>query len=257
MSVEIISAAAAAQADGVRLVVVPAIPSPWTEAVKGLLHLRGIPWQGVYLDRNDPAVAAFSGTHNAPVLVYNREAGISGWFDILQFCENHGTGEPLLPADEDARAAVLDWCRLLADPGGLGWYRRLQAVALGMAQQAGGFPQPVAQYLAAKYGYDEQQVGGYEGEVISRLAQLAQQLRQQQARGVPYLCGDSLSAADIYSACFLAYLKPLDESLCAMNPVVRQVFESLTPGVAAALDNVIVGHRDYIYQHYLQLPVQL
>lgn len=257
MPFRMISVSEARAARGVRMVVVRAIPSPWAEAAKGLLHLRAIPWQGVYLDQRDPELLAFSGTHNAPVLVNDDEPGLSHWLDILTFADSHGSGPALLPADPDTRAEVLSLCRLLCEPQGLGWYRRLVAVHRGLNGQPGGFPQPAAQYLGSKYGYQPDEADEYEGKIAALLTQLSQRLRAQQEAGSRYLVGDQLTAADVYCACFMAYLSPLDEAQCAMVPVLRTAFSTLSETEQQAFDPLLLQHRDFIYAQHLELPLTL
>ncbi|WP_430460981.1 glutathione S-transferase family protein [Thalassolituus sp. LLYu03] len=257
MPFRILSVSEARAAGGVRMVVTRAIPNPWSEAAKGLLHRRAIPWQGVYLDQRDPEVAAFSGTHNSPALVNDDEPGLSHWLDILTFAEGHGSGAPLLPAEPDARAEVLSLCHLLCEPQGLGWYRRLLTVHRGLNEQPGGFPVPVAQYLGSKYGYQAEEAGDYEDKVVNLLNRLSARLNAQKKAGSPYLVGHSLTAADVYCACFMAYFSPLDESQCAMVPSFRIAFSSLSAAEQQALEPVLLQHRDFIYGQYLELPLTL
>ena len=51
MPVEFVEFEAARERSGLRMVVVPGVPSPWGEAAKGILHVKGIPWVAVKLDQ--------------------------------------------------------------------------------------------------------------------------------------------------------------------------------------------------------------
>ena len=252
-----IDLAQAQQADGVRMIVPQGIPSPWSEAAKALLQQRNIPWQAVYLDQRNEAMTQWSGRRSAPVLFYNDQAPIHRWADIVAFAQQHGEGPDLLPADTGLQQQVMVWCQRLCDAGGLGWNRRLMGVDRGLKGEAGGYPEFIAHYLGKKYGYQAEQAAEYKPAVIATLGELSNQLRQQQAQASPFLVGDSLTVADIYLACFMAFFKPYDDSLCPMLPVIRTVFETLDEDVEAALNPILLQHRDFVYQQYLELPLQL
>jgi hypothetical protein len=66
-----------------------------------------------------------------------------------------------------------------------------------------------------------------------------------------------LSAVDIYSATFMAMFDLLPEEQCAMNPQVRRAFEWRDPDTAAALDPILLEHRDRVYARHLELPLAL
>jgi hypothetical protein len=58
----------ARSSSGVRLVVVPALPSPYSEAAKGIFKVKGIEALLVRFSRSDDALKQWIGWHNAPVL---------------------------------------------------------------------------------------------------------------------------------------------------------------------------------------------
>ena len=62
---------------------------------------------------------------------------------------------------------------------------------------------------------------------------------------------------DIYSAAFLALFKPLPQEQCPMKADTRAAFETLDEETAGALDAVLVGHRDMVYERWLELPLNL
>lgn len=257
MSFEYISLEQAQKSNGVRMVVSRGIPNPWAEAAKGILHLKHISWQAVYLDHGNAALTQWAGMQSAPVLIHDQAPPLHYWLDILEFAELHGTGPALLPENTQLRQQVLDVSRRICDPKGLGWYRRLSSVAKGVDGLPGGFPDRVARYLGEKYGYQPSDAHRYQQEVIAGLQYLNHRLAEQKKQGSAYLVGDRLSAADIYSACFMAYFKPLDERHCAMIPMMRTVFESMDDAVFDALGQALMTHRDFIYQEFLELPLML
>jgi hypothetical protein len=62
---------------------------------------------------------------------------------------------------------------------------------------------------------------------------------------------------DIYGAAFMALFRPLPEAECAMHAGVRAGFEWLDAPTAAALDPILLEHRDRVYARHLELPLSL
>jgi glutathione S-transferase len=84
---------------------------------------------------------------------------------------------------------------------------------------------------------------------------LAQRLHAQRARGSDYLLGDALTVADLYWATFAVMLKPLPEAQCRMAPGQREMYTARDPVLTAALDPILLEHRDRVYERHLELPV--
>jgi hypothetical protein len=82
-------------------------------------------------------------------------------------------------------------------------------------------------------------------------------MKAQQAAGSRYLVGHSLTAADIYSATFLAMFGPLAPEYCDMDPHTRAAFETLDAPTRTALDPILFQHRDMLYAEHLGLPLSL
>jgi glutathione S-transferase len=241
----------AQQAPGLRMIVVQGIPSPWGEAAKGIFHIKQLTYSACYHDPASREMSAWSGSRSAPVAIYNNETPASGWLDILKLAERLQPSPRLIPQDSAQAKKMLDLCENLAGEMGLGWCRRLDSI------HKGNYPQPIANYLAKKYGYRESQGPQYAEKTIALLKQLSNQLKQQQAAGQPYYVGDNITAADIFSATFIACFAPLPQNVCPMNPIIREVFETLDTATAAALDPILLAHRDFIYQKHLALPLSL
>ena len=66
-----------------------------------------------------------------------------------------------------------------------------------------------------------------------------------------------MSAVDVYSATFMALLSPLPQSQCAMDASSRAAFETLDAATGAALDPMLLEHRDMMYREWLVLPLSL
>ena len=55
----------------------------------------------------------------------------------------------------------------------------------------------------------------------------------------------------------MALFKPLPEENCAMHPGVRSALEWMDAPTAAALDPILLEHRDRVYARHLELPLTL
>ncbi len=244
-------------ARGLRMVVVGAVPSPWGEGAKGVLHVKGVPWSAVRLVYDDPRLAGWAGGLSGPVALYDDEPPRDGWRDILELAERLAPKPALLPADAPSREAVLAISSDLLDTGGLAYSRRLQLVHHGLSDGEGGFVRPVAEYIGQKYGYTAETGAGCGARVRSHLAALAARLRAQSDQGSDYYVGDAVTAADIYSAATMAMFDPLPEDVCAMSSRARAAFSSRDAETTAALDPILLEHRDMMYARHLETPLVL
>ncbi|RYG13442.1 MAG: hypothetical protein EON92_05455 [Burkholderiales bacterium] len=251
-----ISVEAAIASTGVRMVVVGEVPSPWSEAAKGIFHVKRIPWAAVRLAYDNHALKAWAGQRSAPIVVVDDEPPRSGWADILQLAQRITPTAPLLPENSADRALVLGLAQEVCGENGLGWMRRLQLVDAGL-REAGGFHPKVAAYIGKKYGYSAEAASTATSRVVQILGMLTERLRSQQAAGSKYYVGKQLTAVDIYSATFMALLRPLAHNVCPMDAVTRQAFEYRDPATDAALSDVLLGHRDMMYRDHLALPLSL
>ena len=248
------------QQSGLRMVVVKGLPSPWSEAAKSIFHIKQLKWTACYHDPSNREMSAWTGSRSAPVAIYNNEAPLESWLDILLLAERLEPDTPLLPKDPIQKDNAIELCRKICDEMGLGWCRRLDSVHKGLNGQdikEGAYPKHIANYLAKKYGYQQAQGPHYGEYTISILKLLSDTLKAQHDKGNTYYLGDTISAVDIYSATFMACFQPLPENQCAMSAPIRAVFEALDEKTKAALDPVLLTHRDFIYAQHLVLPLSL
>ena len=77
-------------AAGLKLVVAASLPSPWSEAAKGILHVKGIDALLVRFSSTDKAVREWMGWHNVPVLLVPGEPLRTHWTEILETAERLG-----------------------------------------------------------------------------------------------------------------------------------------------------------------------
>lgn len=241
---------------GLRMVVVGGIPSPWGEAAKGILHVKGIDWVAVRLAYDDQALRDWAGQRSAPVAILDDEPPRAGWAEILLLAERLAPRPALLPADPELRLQAFGLGHEICGEQGLGWSRRLQLIHAGL-QGRGGFPAKVAAYLGRKYGYNPEAGEAAAARTADLLRLLAARLRAQAAAGSGYYLGEGLTAADIYSATFMTLFRPLPPELCPMDPATRTVFETPDEAIDAALDPILLAHRDRIYRDHLELPLSL
>jgi glutathione S-transferase len=255
MSFEYVRVEEAMARRGLRMVVVGQVPSPWGEAAKGIFHVKRIDFTAVRLVYDSEALRSWARELSGPVVIYDDEPPRSDWAAILSLAERLAPAPALLPAEPEARAYALALAEKFCGRGGLGWSRRLQLVHAGLTG-AGGFNERVARYLGGKYGYDPSAAALDSARVIELLGEFAGALRAQRAAGRDYYL-DTFSAVDIYGAAFMALFRPLPEAECAMHAGVRAGFEWLDAPTAAALDPILIEHRDRVYARHLELPLSL
>jgi glutathione S-transferase len=253
---EYVSAEEAIKRRGVRMVVVADVPSPWGEAAKGILHIKGIEWVAVRLTYDDELLKDWAGQRSAPVLVYENERPRSGWAEILLLAERLAPAPSLLPTNPADRALAFGLAHEICGEGGLGWSRRLQLVHAGL-QNVGGFPERIAKYLGKKYGYTPEAGAAAGPRVAELLGMLIARLKAQRQAGSRYYVGNSLTLTDVYGATFAALFDPLPPELCKMDASTRAAFASRDAHTDAALDPILFEHRDMIYREYLELPLSL
>lgn len=256
MDIRYVSVEEAIAAPGLRMVVVGGLPSPWSEAAKGILHVKRIPWTAVRLAYDSAALREWTGQRSAPVAMYADEPPRAGWAEILLLAERLAPAPSLLPADAAERAWMFGLAHEICGVQGLGWSRRLQLVEAGL-RGTGGFQPKVASYIGKKYGYTPEAGAAAGARVAQLLHMLAARLKAQHAAGSRYYIGTGLTAVDIYSATFLGLLRPLPADVCAMDATTREAFEFREPVTDDALDPVLLDHREMMYREHLALPLSL
>src|SRR5882672_9088894 len=176
MTFQYVSVEEAIKRGGLRMVVVGDVPSPWGEAAKGVLHIKGIEWVAVRLAYDDEALKDWAGQRSGPVAVYEQERPRSGWAEILLLAERLAPAPSLLPADPGERALAFGLAHEICGEAGLAWSRRLQLIHAGL-HNAGGFSERVAKYLAKKYGYTPEVGVASASRVASLLGMLVARLK--------------------------------------------------------------------------------
>jgi glutathione S-transferase len=242
---------------GLRVTLPPGIPGPWGEAVKGILHVKQLPYIKVRHDLVDQApLIRWTAQASTPVVVYHDERPRSVWNDQLCLAERLQPTPPLIPAAIDDSLQMFGLCNLLAGENGFGWTRRLLLVEMMLAESgADEAARKRSLAFGSKYGYSPAAAAAALTRCAEIIATFARQLERQQALGRRYLVGDALSAVDIYWAAFAALIDPLPHELCPMTSRIRRLYDSAQ--LRAATAPQLLAHRDFIYREYLELPVKL
>jgi glutathione S-transferase len=246
-------------ARGVRLLAAAALPSPWSEAAKGLFHVKEIPVLCVRFRRGDAAQAAWAGVTNAPAVVFDDDPPRTGWAEILSLAEGIGGKAALVPDDAGERARLFGLAHELCGENGLAWCSRLLMIDGSLSTGgARSFPLPVAQNLAARYGHAPPRIARARARIVAILALFQRRLADSQAAGHAYLLGATLSALDIYLATFLTPIVGVAAGDCpALAPPVRPAFEYLGEQVGAEVPPALSAHRRFIYREHLPWPIVL
>jgi glutathione S-transferase len=247
-------------ADGLRLVLTAGVPGPWGEAAKSLFDVKKIPYLAIKQQGGavNQQLLDWTGFDNAPQAIYRDERPRIGWSEIVLLAERLEPSPPLVPDEPGERARMFGLLHEIAGEMGFAWCRRLQLFQPILSQPAEALPAHVREPLermGAKYGYSDSQAK-VAGERVSQILELlSQTLRGQRERGLDYMIGARLSAADIYWATFAAMLQPLPEEQCPMGDFMRAQYTMTDSALLADADPILLQHRDRIYRDHLKLPL--
>lgn len=238
---------------GVRLVTVGGVPSPWSEAAKGIFRLIDIPFVAVRMMPGDKALREWTRSRNAPVVMHDDEPPRTGWADILELAERIApkTARSLVPTTPADRVRMFGLAHETVGEGGLLWSSRLLTIDAGLETDgARGFPAPIAGYLAKRYGYTKERLGIARARIEESWALLAEALGGREY----FFFDDRPSALDVYVASALNLFAPLPQDQCAMWPPIRAGIESMR-GHVPEPPPAIVALRDRMYGRHLELPI--
>lgn len=253
--VEVVSIEAARGRSGLRMVSLAGVPSPWTEAAKGIFRVKGIDYVLAQRSEDEPADAAaqWVGDVGVPAVVYENEPVRTGWAEILLLAERLAPEPALLPDDPGQRAEAMGLSHEICGELGLGWSQRLVMIGVALGLQPGeGFPRQVGEYLAPRYGWRDGADALGRQRVIDILGMFSRRLD-----GREYVMGDRLSAVDIHLATFLNLIRPLPPEWLPMPEMIRAAYTCRDPEIVAACDARIRAHQERIYERHLELPVRL
>jgi hypothetical protein len=241
-------------ARGVRMVTSGMVPSPWSEAAKGLFRVAAIPVLAVRYVPRDPVQMAWTQSHNTPTVFWNDDPPRTVWSQIIALAARLATPGALLPVELDRRVETIGLIHEIAGEDGLGWNARMMMIHASFTSDGQrGFAKPVAQYLAAKYGYASERIDDARGKAIATLAALAARLG-----AAPYFHGNRPGALDCYMATFLTPLTAIRAEDCpGFAPPLRQAFAAAREELAAFVPEALMTHRRRMYDDHLGWPIQL
>lgn len=251
-----LSVAEARAMSGLRLALTVQTPGPWGLAARALFDIRKVTYVPVRQDvgASNEELLAWTGRRNAPVAVYNDEAAVDGWLEILNLAERLGSGPSLMPDDPLDRALAIGLSAEICGHNGFGWARRLSMQPPGAPAAPPDPASPQAQMMRS-YGMRDGVVEQSDARVAGILKALSAQLQRQRAAGSRYLVGDRLSGCDVHWACFSILVEPLRVEDCFAADQMLAMFSAKSQAVATALDPVLIEHRDHVWRERIGLPV--
>jgi glutathione S-transferase len=258
-AIEFVDLASARSAPGVRIVVSGLVPSPWSEATKGLFRVAGIPVTAVRRMRDGAEITAWTGVDNVPVVIHQTEPVRTHWAAITTLAARLAGPDVLIPGDVAARADVMGAIHEIAGEDGIGWNARLAMIDATITSGGKrGFPAPVGEYLAKRYGYHPDAMAQVRVRIEDQLGMLHSRLRAQHALGHSYLGGARISALDVYCATFLTPLSAIPPEDCPnLSPALRQAFGCAHEAFGGLVPDELAGHRRLIFERHLAWPIAL
>jgi len=249
---------AAVMTTGTRVTFVPGMPAVFSESLKNICFVKGVPLIRVLhphmgIDKatgKDRQARLYELTSQTglPTMFHNQERPRNVWTEQLALAERIGAaGTPsLVPDDMELRAEVFGLCAVVLSEDGMIWnMRNLIDTPLGR-----------------KYGYSEEASAAAPAKIAAVISLIDRRLETQEQRGSRYLVGDALTAADVYWATMsITILPPPPEimPLTRQNERALKYFarNSKIPAIAEALSKRIEDHQRYILTTYCETPAVL
>src|SRR3954469_24076915 len=129
MPLEYVDVATATAAAGTRLVTSGLVPSPWSEAAKGLFLIANVPVQVVAKTREaTETVNTWTRVDNVPIVLHDSEPARTNWAAIVGLVAGRDGPGSIVPSEPRARAAMMGLLELVAGEQGLGWLARLAMI---------------------------------------------------------------------------------------------------------------------------------
>jgi len=250
-----ISITQAREASGLRIAGLRGVPSPWTEAAKGIFHVKKLACQYAAQSKEDPdgALVAWAGDVGIPVVAYEKEKLRTGWAEILLLAERLQPEPALIPTDVDDRVELFGLSHEICGEMGLGWAYRLLMIQQSLDHGGeSSFPPNIAGYLGQRYGMNPTHARVAKMRTIELLAMLSRLIE-----GRRYLIGNALTAADIYWATFANLITPLPENELPAVPMIRAAYTCTDKDVLGAISAELRALQRRVYDEHLELPVPL
>ncbi len=241
----------AIEEQGLRIVIVKQLPSPWGVAAKAMMEFKGLKFvvaHQIPLTENHELLE-WAGVNSAPVVAWKDEPPLNRWNDILFLLERLEPRRPLIPEVPAQRILTLGLSHEICGELGFGWNRRLD-----FARPKDG--EDVSE-LGKKWGYRVSDAEMADARIVAFMRQLADIMIAQREIGSRFLVGNAITAADFYWAAFSNLVSIQPHSQCPMIPEARPIFENTPEEITSAIDPILIEHRDFIMQNYFKLPLEL
>lgn len=249
---------AAAMKTGTRVTFVPGMPAVFSEALKNICFVKGVPLIRVMhphmgidkatgKDRQERLYELTSQT-GLPTMFHNEERPRNVWIEQLALAERIGTPDSpsLIPDDFELRSEALGLCAVVMAEDGMVWNMRIM----------------IDTPLGRKYGYSDAASAEAPGKVAAVVRLIDRRLDAQEQCGSRYLVGKELTAADIYWATVSISILPPPPEIMPLTQENKKAMEyfamnSEIPVIAEALSQRIKNHQNYILTTYCETPAVL
>ncbi|CAN5195852.1 hypothetical protein BH11MYX1_BH11MYX1_32360 [soil metagenome] len=254
--IDFVPLATAKDSKGLRVVLNGVVPSPWSEAVKGVFRLAELPVIAVRAMPGDKELTAWTGTDNQPAVFHEREPVRTTAQAIVGLVARLAPGK-VLPEEPAARVDAMGLIDLIAGEDGLGWNGRLAMIHAGLADNI-GFPPPVAGYLGKRYGYKPGAMPALRSRVAAQFAVLLARFEAQRDRGFEYFGGAKPSAVDVYMATFLTPMVELAQEDCPrMMPAMLPAFGTAQTMFGGLVPPALNELRTKMFAEHLEFPISI
>ena len=249
---------AAAMTSGTRVTFIPGIPAMYSEALKNICYVKGIPliralhpMMGTDKETGEDRQARLyelTSQTSLPTMLHDDERPRNVWIEQLALAERIGAaGTPMLiPEDFEQRVEVMGLCAVILAEDGIVWNMRI----------LNDSP------LGRKYGYSEAASAAAPRKIAEVLRLIDRRLEAQQNRGLRYLVGDSVTAVDVYWATFSMMAVPAPPEIMPLTQQNKGMLKFFAangqrPEIADALSPRIAAHQQYILTTYCETPAVL
>jgi len=249
---------AAAMTTGTRVTFIPGIPAMYSEALKNVCYVKGVPliralhpMLGVDKATGEDRQARLyelTRQTSLPTMFHDEERPRNVWIEQLDLAERIGApGTPkLIPDDFEQRVEVMGLCAVVLGEDGLVWNMRILTDSP----------------LARKYGYSEEASTAAPAKIAEVIRLFDRRLEAQERRGSAYLVGDAITAVDVYWATFSMSIAPAPPDIMPITEQNQRMLEFFAkngeiPVIADALSERIGEHQRYILTTYCETPAVL
>ncbi len=249
---------AAEMTKGTRITFIPGVQALYAEALKNICFVKNIPViralhpvMGIDKDTGEDRQARLyelTSQTGLPTMFHDEERPRNVWTEQLALAERiGGSGSPsLIPASFEQRVEMFGLCAVVLGEDGLVWNMRI----------LNDGP------LSRKYGFSDDASAAAPAKIAEVITLIDTCLQRQAEQGSPYLVGDALTAADVYSAtmsmCVTA-TPPEIMPVTQQNKGMLKFFaaNSQLPTIANVLSKRIEDHQRYILTTYCETPAVL